>query len=99
MTMFQLHFVILGSSGEGDTFMSSEFRQTLGHAMQDTYAGPYIAVQRVNVLIHFVIDIALSSEISIRHFNTQGGYLHSHAHNYPGGSGRTCWVWFSIISY
>lgn len=21
--------------------------------------------------------------------NTQGGYLHSHSHNYPGGSGRT----------
>jgi len=52
MAMFQLLFVILGSSGEGDAFMSSEFMQTLGHAMQDTYAGPYIVVQRVNVLIH-----------------------------------------------
>ncbi|KAF8844790.1 glycosyltransferase family 39 protein [Paxillus ammoniavirescens] len=69
MTMFELHFMILGSSGEGDAFMSSEFRQTLGRGMQDTYA-----------------DIALGSEVTIRHVNTQGGYLHSHAHEYPGGS-------------
>jgi len=39
MTMFELHFMILGSSGEGDAFMSSEFRQTLGHGMPDTYSG------------------------------------------------------------
>ncbi|KAG2339153.1 glycosyltransferase family 39 protein [Suillus weaverae] len=71
MTMFQLHFLILGSSGEGDAFMSSEFRQTLGHGMEDTYA-----------------DVALGSDITIRHLNTQGGYLHSHAHNYPGGSSQ-----------
>jgi dolichyl-phosphate-mannose-protein mannosyltransferase len=31
-------------------------------------------------------DVAFGSIISIRHINTQGGYLHSHAHNYPGGS-------------
>jgi dolichyl-phosphate-mannose-protein mannosyltransferase len=90
MTMFQLHFAILGSSGEGDAFMSSEFRQTLGHGMQDTYAGRYSGAVHVIVLIHFPIDVALGSEITIRHLNTQGGYLHSHAHNYPGGSGRTC---------
>ncbi|KAG1740311.1 glycosyltransferase family 39 protein [Suillus lakei] len=71
MAMFQLHFAILGSSGEGDAFMSSEFRQTLGHGMEDTYS-----------------DIALGSDITIRHLNTQGGYLHSHAHNYPGGSAQ-----------
>lgn len=71
MTMFQLHFLILGSSGEGDAFMSSEFRQTLGRGMEDTYA-----------------DVALGSDITIRHLNTQGGYLHSHAHNYPGGSAQ-----------
>ncbi|KAH7888234.1 glycosyltransferase family 39 protein [Phlebopus sp. FC_14] len=71
MTMFELHFMILGSSGEGDAFMSSEFRQTLGRGMQDTYA-----------------DVAIGSEVTIRHLNTQGGYLHSHGHNYPGGSGQ-----------
>ncbi|KAL4063467.1 hypothetical protein V8B97DRAFT_984501 [Scleroderma yunnanense] len=71
MTMFELHFLILGSSGDGDAFMSSEFRQTLGHGMRDTYA-----------------DVGIGSEITIRHLNTQGGYFHSHAHNYPGGSGQ-----------
>ena len=34
-------------------------------------------------------DVAIGSAVNIRHVNTQGGYLHSHAHNYPGGSGRT----------
>ena len=33
MTMFELHFMILGSSGEGDAFMSSEFRQTWGRGV------------------------------------------------------------------
>ena len=41
MTMFEIHFLILGSSGDGDAFMSSEFRQTLGHGMPDTYAGKF----------------------------------------------------------
>ena len=44
MTMFELHFMILGSSGEGDAFMSSEFRQTLGRGMADTYAGAFVFV-------------------------------------------------------
>jgi dolichyl-phosphate-mannose-protein mannosyltransferase len=40
MFMFQIHFLILGSSGDGDGFMSSEFQQTLGgRHMEDTYAG------------------------------------------------------------
>ncbi|KAF8173839.1 glycosyltransferase family 39 protein [Mycena galopus ATCC 62051] len=70
MGMFQIHFMILGSSGDGDGFMSSEFQHTLGgRGMQDTFA-----------------DVAIGSQITIRHVNTQGGYLHSHAHNYPGGS-------------
>ncbi|KAJ7123188.1 glycosyltransferase family 39 protein [Mycena epipterygia] len=70
MGMFQIHFMILGSSGDGDGFMSSEFQHTLGgRGMADTFA-----------------DIAIGSQVTIRHVNTQGGYLHSHVHNYPGGS-------------
>ncbi|KAJ7982867.1 glycosyltransferase family 39 protein [Mycena polygramma] len=70
MGMFQIHFMILGSSGDGDGFMSSEFQHTLGgRGMSDTFA-----------------DVAVGSDITIRHVNTQGGYLHSHAHNYPAGS-------------
>lgn len=73
MSMFQLHFLILNRSGEGDGFMSSEFQHTLiGHGMEDTYA-----------------DVAIGGKVSIRHVNTMGGYLHSHGHAYPGGSQRT----------
>lgn len=40
MTMFQIHFLILENSGDGDGFMSAEFQHTLGgHQMEDTYAG------------------------------------------------------------
>ncbi|KAL1662924.1 glycosyltransferase family 39 protein [Schizophyllum commune] len=70
MSMFQIHFAILQSSGDGDGFMSSEFQHTLsGRHMADTFA-----------------DVAIGSSVTIRHVNTQGGYLHSHPHNYPGGS-------------
>jgi hypothetical protein len=37
----------------------------------------------------FLVDVAIGSRVTIRHVNTQGGYLHSHSHNYPGGSQRT----------
>lgn len=70
MAMFEIHFLILENSGDGDGFMSSEFQHTLGgRGMADTFA-----------------DVAVGSQVTIRHVNTQGGYLHSHPHNYPGGS-------------
>lgn len=70
MAMFEIHFLILENSGDGDGFMSSEFQHTLGgRKMADTYA-----------------DVGIGSRVTIRHLNTQGGYLHSHPHNYPGGS-------------
>jgi dolichyl-phosphate-mannose--protein O-mannosyl transferase len=56
-------------------------------------------VLRVGVLIHAAIDVVFDSEITIRHLKTQGGYLHSHAHNYPGGSGRMYCPQFSIITH
>ena len=40
MSMFEIHFLILQNSGDGDGFMSSEFQHTLGgRQMADTYAG------------------------------------------------------------
>lgn len=72
MFWFAVHFAVLGQSGDGDGFMSSEFQHTLrGHGMPDTYA-----------------DVVLGSRITIKHLHTQGGYLHSHPHSYPGGSKR-----------
>ncbi len=70
MAMFAIHFVCLVNPGDGDGFMSSEFQATLNSK----------AMQDVPV------DVALGSRVSIRHHNTQGGYLHSHHHMYPTGS-------------
>ncbi|KAI0915447.1 hypothetical protein AcV5_003665 [Taiwanofungus camphoratus] len=70
MFMFWIHFLILQNPGDGDGFMSSEFQHTLNG----------------RGMADTFADVAIGSEVSIRHVNTQGGYLHSHAHNYPGGS-------------
>lgn len=95
MSMFAIHFTVLRNSGEGDGFMSSEFQHTLqGHGMEDTFAGEFHRFNPTGCdclkLIHYfmVIDVMLGSRIAIRHLNTQGGYLHSHPSNYPGGSQR-----------
>src|SRR3989440_6741348 len=68
--MFGIHFLCLVNPGDGDGFMSSEFQATLNSK----------AMQDVPV------DVVLGSRISMRHHNTQGGYLHSHNHMYPTGS-------------
>ncbi|KAG8783515.1 hypothetical protein FRC15_005025, partial [Serendipita sp. 397] len=70
MATFEIHFSILRNSGDGDAFMSSEFQHTLDGKGMSDTYS----------------DVAVGSIISIRHVHTQGGYLHSHAHNYPGGS-------------
>ncbi|KAG4431792.1 hypothetical protein IFR05_012731 [Cadophora sp. M221] len=70
MAMFGIHFLCLVNPGDGDGFMSSEFQATLNSK----------AMQDVPV------DVALGSRVSIRHHNTQGGYLHSHNLMYPTGS-------------
>ncbi|GAA99268.1 glycosyltransferase family 39 protein [Mixia osmundae IAM 14324] len=69
-SMFGLHFAVLSNSGEGDGFMSSEFQHSL----------------RGHGMENTFADVYLGSRITIKHLNTQGGYLHSHAHMYPGGS-------------
>jgi dolichyl-phosphate-mannose-protein mannosyltransferase len=70
MGMFAIHFLCLVNPGEGDGFMSSEFQSTLNSK----------GMQDVPA------DVAFGSRISLRHHNTQGGYLHSHNHMYPTGS-------------
>jgi len=70
MAMFAIHFAILSNPGDGDGFMSSEFQATLNNK----------GMQDVPA------DIAFGSRVSIRHVNTQGGYLHSHPLMYPTGS-------------
>ncbi|KAI1080505.1 glycosyltransferase family 39 protein [Whalleya microplaca] len=70
MAMFAIHFLCLVNPGDGDGFMSSEFQATLNNK----------GMQDVPV------DIAFGSRVTIRHVNTQGGYLHSHPLMYPTGS-------------
>ncbi|KAK9488797.1 Dolichyl-phosphate-mannose-protein mannosyltransferase-domain-containing protein [Lipomyces starkeyi] len=70
MLMFGIHFICLVNPGDGDGFMSSEFQATLNNKK----------------MADTPADVALGSHITIRHWNTQGGYLHSHDHLYPGGS-------------
>ena len=72
LAMFAIHFAILENSGDGDGFMSSEFQHTLGGRSMQDTFA----------------DVGFGSEVTIRHHNTQGGYLHSHAHDYPVGSKR-----------
>ncbi|KDN48044.1 hypothetical protein RSAG8_03060, partial [Rhizoctonia solani AG-8 WAC10335] len=70
MAMFEIHFAILQNSGDGDGFMSAAFMHTLGG----------------RGMSDTYADVALGSVVTLRHVNTQGGYLHSHLHTYPGGS-------------
>ncbi|KAI0017903.1 dolichyl-phosphate-mannose-protein mannosyltransferase 1 [Xylariomycetidae sp. FL0641] len=72
MSMFAIHFLCLVNPGDGDGFMSSEFQATLNNK----------GMQDVPV------DVAFGSRVTLRHVNTQGGYLHSHPLMYPGGSGQ-----------
>ncbi|MCJ1312413.1 hypothetical protein MMC25_006087 [Agyrium rufum] len=70
MGMFAIHFICLVNPGDGDGFMSSEFQATLNTKGMNDVP----------------VDIAFGSRVSLRHHNTQGGYLHSHNHMYPTGS-------------
>ncbi|CAM0142831.1 unnamed protein product [Umbelopsis sp. WA50703] len=67
---FGVHFIVLPFHGDGDTHMSPAFQETL--------VG--------NEQIETFSDVAYGSVISIRHLNTNGGYLHSHASRYVSGS-------------
>ncbi|KKA17081.1 Dolichyl-phosphate-mannose-protein mannosyltransferase [Rasamsonia emersonii CBS 393.64] len=67
---FAIHFLCLVNPGDGDGFMSPEFQATLNSK----------GMQDVPA------DVAFGSRVTIRHLNTQGGYLHSHGHMYPTGS-------------
>lgn len=52
MAIFQIHFLILENSGDGDGFMSSEFQHTLGgRAMADTFAGSSITLAPLWLLV------------------------------------------------
>lgn len=68
---FKIHFDTLTNSSDGAGFMSSAFRSTL---------------QNSNIPSNILKDVGISSVVSIRHFGTMGGYLHSHPHLLETGS-------------
>ncbi|TFA99101.1 Dolichyl-phosphate-mannose-protein mannosyltransferase 1 [Trichoderma ghanense] len=70
LSMFAIHFLCLTNPGEGDGFMSSEFQATLNSKGMKDVPA----------------DVVFGSRVTIRHVNTQGGYLHSHPLMYPTGS-------------
>ncbi|EHK96454.1 putative Dolichyl-phosphate-mannose--protein mannosyltransferase 1 [Glarea lozoyensis 74030] len=76
MAMFAIHFLCLTNPGDGDGFMSSEFQATLNSKAMGDVP----------------VDVAFGSRVSIRHHNTQGGYLHSHNLMYPTGNENNLWL-------
>ncbi|KAI9353454.1 hypothetical protein BDR26DRAFT_910527 [Obelidium mucronatum] len=65
-----VHFWALPNKGGGSGFMSPEFQMTL----------------KGNGIKDTYVDVGYGSVITMRHHATSGGYLHSHAFAYPGGS-------------
>ena len=58
MAMFQIHFLILQNSGDGDGFMSSGFQHTLGgRSMADTYAGTLQLSTRVILFLLWILQM------------------------------------------
>ncbi|ODV92793.1 glycosyltransferase family 39 protein [Tortispora caseinolytica NRRL Y-17796] len=68
--MFAIHFALLPIAADGAGFMSSRFQANMPGARNN----------------EIPLKVALGSTITIRHVGTQGGYLHSHDHQYVGGS-------------
>ncbi|KAK6454316.1 dolichyl-phosphate-D-mannose:protein O-D-mannosyltransferase [Scheffersomyces xylosifermentans] len=68
---FAIHFRVLYKEGDGGAFMSSAFRAGL---------------EGNTIPKNILAQVGLGSTVTIRHLDTQGGYLHSHEHYYPTGS-------------
>lgn len=71
LALFAIHFSVLSKTGDGASFLSSAFRATF---------------EGLGVPMATNAQVGYGSVVTIRHINTQGGYLHSHAHFYPAGS-------------
>jgi len=67
---FYIHFLVLNQTGTGASFMSPEF--------QTTFVNSTVPSAQ--------LQVGYGSEITIRHVNTNGGFLHSHGSNYKTGS-------------
>ncbi|KAJ2893937.1 hypothetical protein IWW38_002730, partial [Coemansia aciculifera] len=68
---FQVHFMLLHTTGEATSMMTPEFQTTLR-------GGLNVSTDR---------DVFYGSEIRIRSSNANSGYLHSHTHNWQHDKG------------
>lgn len=69
LSIFAAHFIVLSKSGPGDTFYSSAFQSTLiGNPLHSANLPGYLAY---------------GANATLKSKQTNGGYLHSHAHLYP----------------
>ncbi|KAI8355651.1 glycosyltransferase family 39 protein [Choanephora cucurbitarum] len=71
MATFKIHFDMLPLTGSGTSFMSPEFQASMKKTLFPKTT---------------LIDVVYGSKVDLRHLGTTGGYLHSHLHDYPGGS-------------
>ncbi|XP_042883958.1 protein O-mannosyl-transferase 2-like isoform X2 [Penaeus japonicus] len=70
---FYIHLTILCKSGNGDGFYSSAFQSQLeGNSLYNA---------------SMPLELAYGAEVTLKNARTGGGYLHSHIHLYPEGSG------------
>ena len=73
MFFFFIHLTVLNHSGNGDGFYSSAFQSRLiGNSLYNASMPK---------------EVAYGALITLKNHKTGGGYLHSHYHLYPKGSG------------
>lgn len=73
MFFFYIHLAVLNRSGSGDGFFSSAFQsQLIGNSLHNA------TMPR---------EVAYGAVVTFKNHKTGGGYLHSHFHLYPKGSG------------
>lgn len=70
---FYIHLTVLSKSGNGDGFYSSAFQSQLeGNSLYNA---------------SMPLELAYGAEVTLKNARTGGGYLHSHIHLYPEGTG------------
>ncbi|KAI8575330.1 hypothetical protein K450DRAFT_194308 [Umbelopsis ramanniana AG] len=69
---FQVHFHLLGQSGDHDLLLSPELRSSINAIRVGSSQN----------------DVAYGSKVHLRHFNSHVGYLHSHEHSWIDGSSQ-----------
>lgn len=89
MCFFYIHLEVLNHSGNGDGFYSSAFQsQLIGNSLHNA------TMPR---------QVAYGAVLTLKNYRTGGGYLHSHQHLYPKGSGarqqQVCYMFNHVCNW